>query len=133
MTSQKELNYFQGSKREIDMLTKKLVNAEDQKSKFEKQLNKYETMNKRLNEQFEKSKKNVLNETGCEVNKQFSETLKDQRQSMEQMQATIDKLTVVESAYNSDKKMFYKTLEELNSQIEDFENKVRNCENEKAE
>jgi len=82
------------------------VSAEDQKGKFEKQLNKYETMNKRLNEQFEKSKKNVLNETGHEVGKQFSETLKDQQASIQQLQAKVDQLTVVESAYNSDKKMF---------------------------
>lgn len=40
ISSQKELNFYQNSKREIDILTKKLVSAEDQKTKFEKQVTK---------------------------------------------------------------------------------------------
>lgn len=81
--SQKELGFFQNSKREIDILTKKLVVAEDQKCKFEKTVGKMETVNKRLNEQFEKSKKNVLNETSFDVGKHFSSTLKDQQSTID--------------------------------------------------
>jgi hypothetical protein len=65
-----------------------------------------ETVNKRLNEQFEKSKKHVLNETGGEINRQFSETLKDQTNTISSLQSKVDRLSKIESAYNSDKKMF---------------------------
>lgn len=81
-------------------------------------------MNKRLNEQFEKSKKNVMNETGAELNKQFTSTLRDQQDTITDLQSQVSRLKVIESAYNSDKHMFYRTLEDLNSQIEDLTNKV---------
>lgn len=67
IAASKELSFYQGSKREIDVLSKKIVALEDQKNKYEKTIARYENMNKRLNEQFEKSKKNVLNETTADV------------------------------------------------------------------
>jgi len=62
-------------------------------------------MNKRLNEQFEKTKKNVLNETTADV-AQMQSTIKVQNNELEQLRNSVDKLQNIESAYNSDKKMF---------------------------
>lgn len=76
-------------------------------------------MNKRLNEQFEKTKKNVLNETTADV-AQMQSTIKVQNDELDQLRNSIDKLQNIESAYNSDKKMFYKTIQELTDEIDSF-------------
>lgn len=105
IAASKELSFYQGSKREIDVLSKKIVSLEDQKNKYEKTIARYENMNKRLNEQFEKTKKNVLNETTADV-AQMQSTIKVQNDELDQLRNSIDKLQHIESAYNSDKKMF---------------------------
>lgn len=86
-------------------------------------------MNKRLNEQFEKTKKNVLNETTADV-AQMQSTIKVQNDELDQLRNSIDKLQNIESAYNSDKKMFQKTIQELTDEIDSF--KASTETNEKA-
>jgi len=58
-------------------------------------------MNKKLNEQFEKTRKNVL----CEVTEDPLKVKKLNAQ-IEELQGKVAKLSIIESAYNSDKKMF---------------------------
>lgn len=81
-------------------------------------------MNKRLNEQFEKTKKNVLNETTADV-AQMQSTIKVQNEELEQLRNSVDKLQNIESAYNSDKKMFYKTIQDLTDEIDSYKEKVQ--------
>jgi len=81
-------------------------------------------MNKRLNEQFEKTKKNVLNETTADV-AQMQSTIKVQNNELEQLRNSVDKLQNIESAYNSDKKMFYKTIQDLTDEIESYKTTIQ--------
>jgi len=62
-------------------------------------------MNKRLNEQFEHTKKNIVSETTADVATMQS-TIKVQDEELNKLRNRIDKLQNIESAYNSDKKMF---------------------------
>jgi len=133
ISATKELSFYQSSKREIDILSKKLVLAEDQKTKLETQIVKVENMNKRLNEQFEKSKKHVLNESTMDLNKQFTQTLKDQKGTIDSLQQKVDQLSLVEAAYNSDKKMFAKTVEQLQAECERVNTQLQTVQGEKSD
>jgi len=133
ISATKELSFYQSSKREIDILSKKLVLAEDQKTKLETQIVKVENMNKRLNEQFEKSKKHVLNESTMDLNKQFTQTLKDQKGTIDLLQQKVDQLSLVEAAYNSDKKMFAKSVEQLQAECERVNTQLQTVQGEKSD
>jgi len=54
-------------------------------------------MNKRLNEQFEKTKKNVLNETTSDV-VHMQSTLKVQNEELDKLRNNVEKLQNIESA-----------------------------------
>jgi len=92
-----------------------------------------EVQNNRLNEQFEKSKKNVLNESMVDINKQFTNVFKDQKVTIESLQSRVDSLLLVESAYNSDKKMYSITVSKLNGDIEGLNSKLTVAHSEKSE
>jgi len=76
-----------------------------------------------LNEQFEKTKKNIVNETSSDVNK-LNSTLSDQSNKLSELYLQIERLQKLESAYNSDKKMFYRTIEEMTDEIENYKKEL---------
>lgn len=73
-------------------------------------------MNKRLTEQYDsKQNKHVL--SGIDVNKEY-----EYKKQIQELSQKIVELEVLESAYNSDKKMFYLKLDELQNQIKTYSN-----------
>lgn len=47
-------------------------------------------------------------------------TIKVQNDELEKLRTSVEKLQHIESAYNSDKKMFYKTIEDLTQEIDSY-------------
>jgi len=73
-------------------------------------------MNKRLTEQYDsRQNKHVL--SGIDVNKEY-----EYKKQIDELSQRIIELEVLESAYNSDKKMFYQKLDELHNQIKTYSN-----------
>lgn len=71
----KDLSFYSTSKKEIDLLTKKVITMEGNNSKLNKDLERCEKMNSRLNEQWNKSRKNIIIESSSEYYQSLSKTI----------------------------------------------------------
>jgi hypothetical protein len=86
-------------------------------SKLNKDLERCEKMNTRLNEQWNKSKKNIIIESSSEYYLSLSKIIAEKELQIKEFTDKLKYYERIESAYNSDKKVWYTNIEENNNKL----------------